>query len=477
MFTIHGFYTGRYCFCALHAHMRMSEALIKPLFDHAEAQGRIPQLNASIHKHCGLEDHFKQAENEGGGGSHWLPIAFKAWQAWRLIRTLEPDVNYHGRDLAIQRVFQDVCAGHVPQDVNMRGAHCALWADFNAVVRTLRCKDPTSKTLEGHAARFREFGARWMMLMPSHRCTTFYLHTVAFHAPEFMEYLLQRNLCIGMMENSGAERRHEYGRRAFRCSGGGGQQVRLWCDVTNRTEFLCLRAVMIWQYGSDLVAHEEARREAGLSRPGDILKARSDLTTEQTQEVLDRDTYEEAILRRKERDRMRAASRRARSKLPADAAAASSSASLAEAADGAEAGADDAARRGDQRSEQQLRAAAAAMRSADEDVPSAMDDAETQEDVALMAAAVADMGCVPPFTFPEDECAEEVETGMAEDDALHSDPMQGSDMDVSTDEDYGSHDDWDESVDWEQFEGDCDSESEGDSDAPDSDADEDADED
>ena len=355
----------------------------------------------------------------------------------------------------------------------MRVAHCALWEDFNAVVRTLRCKDPTSKTLEGHAARFREFGARWMMMMPSHRCTTFYLHTVAFHAPEFMQYLLQRNLCIGMMENSGAERRHEYGRRAFRCSGGGGQQVRLWCDVTNRTEFLCLRAVMIWQYGSDLVAHEEARREAGLSRPGDILKARSDLTAEESQEVMARDQHEEAILRRKEKDRLRAATRRARSKLPADAAAASSPASLDIAAEGAEAAALEASLRGDVASAEQLLAAAAAMRSADQDVPSAMDDADTQEDVALMAAAVEDMGSVSPFTFPENECAEEVEAGSAEDDLLRSDPMPCCELDLSTDEDYGSDDDSDESVDWEKLEADGPSESEAESEAPDSDSDED----
>jgi len=75
-------------------------------------------------------------------------------------------------------------------------------------------------------------------------------------------------MCLGMMSNSGAERRHEYGRRAFRRSLCGGCWAKYDQDLANKANmsaFLTLREILIWQYGSDLLSHEKARRAAALS--------------------------------------------------------------------------------------------------------------------------------------------------------------------------------------------------------------------
>jgi hypothetical protein len=70
-----------------------------------------------------------------------------------------------------------------------------------------------------------------------------------------------------MMSNSGAERRHEYGRRAFRrslCGGCWAKHDQELANKANMSAFLTLREILIWQYGSDLLSHEKARRAAAL---------------------------------------------------------------------------------------------------------------------------------------------------------------------------------------------------------------------
>ena len=76
-----------------------------------------------------------------------------------------------------------------------------------------------------------------------------------------MEHLLPLNLTIGMLENSGAERRHQIGKVHFRKSlAGGGKQYSGMASHENRTAFLTLRGVLIWQFGRDLLAQEIAWR-------------------------------------------------------------------------------------------------------------------------------------------------------------------------------------------------------------------------
>ena len=246
--------------------MRLTEALVKPLQDAADATGQIAVLKRAFSTHARLNNMFdKEQKKTAGGEKKYKPIAFKAWQAWRLLKRL-PGNEAEGvpEELAIVRIMRDLWPdSSSPHVLAFRRALSELWMDFDQVVRIIRCKSPNSTRLRGYEVVLREFGARWAILLPPNKCVSFYLHTVTFHAPEFMAFLQARKMCIGMLENSGAERRHEYGRRAYMCAGRGGLAMRSWDAVPNRLEYLILRAILIWQYGSDLVAHEEARRREG----------------------------------------------------------------------------------------------------------------------------------------------------------------------------------------------------------------------
>jgi hypothetical protein len=111
----------------------------------------------------------------------------------------------------------------------------------------------------------REFCFRYQALFHKTHCKSFYLHTLLAHAGDFMRELEKHDMCLGMMSNSGAERRHEYGRRAFRrslCGGCWAKHDPELANKANMSAFLTLREILIWQYGSDLLGHEKARRAA-----------------------------------------------------------------------------------------------------------------------------------------------------------------------------------------------------------------------
>ena len=129
---------------------------------------------------------------------------------------------------------------------------------FLTVMDQMRCRDPERQDLVDFGKNCRDLGARWCMLMPKNRCGALYLHTITMHGGDFMEHLLPLKLTIGMLENSGAERRHQIGKLHFRKSlGGGGTRYAGMTAHQNRSAYLTLRGVLIWQYGRDLVAIEE----------------------------------------------------------------------------------------------------------------------------------------------------------------------------------------------------------------------------
>jgi hypothetical protein len=131
---------------------------------------------------------------------------------------------------------------------------------FLTVMDQMRCRDPERVDLVDFGKNCRDLGARWCMLMPKNRCGSLYLHTIMMHGGAFMEHLLPLNLTIGMLENSGAERRHQIGKVHFRKSlGGGGTRYSGMTAHENRSAYLTIRGVLIWQYGRDLVALEEMR--------------------------------------------------------------------------------------------------------------------------------------------------------------------------------------------------------------------------
>jgi hypothetical protein len=96
--------------------------------------------------------------------------------------------------------------------------------------------------------------------MAKNRCSALYLHAIMMHGEAFTEHLFPLELTIGMLENSGAERRHQIGKVHFRKSlAGGGKQYLGMASYENRTAFLTMRGVLIWQLGQDLLAREIAK--------------------------------------------------------------------------------------------------------------------------------------------------------------------------------------------------------------------------
>ena len=146
------------------------------------------------------------------------------------------------------------------QQQNYKQQYLHLWRIFNTVMEQMRCRDPERDDLKHFGQNCRDLGARWCILMPKNRCGALYLHTIMMHGGAFMQHLLPLELTIGMLENSGAERRHQIGKVHFRKSlAGGGKQYLGMASHENRTAFLTMRGVLIWQFGRDLLAREIAK--------------------------------------------------------------------------------------------------------------------------------------------------------------------------------------------------------------------------
>jgi hypothetical protein len=253
-----------FVFCALHAHMRLTEALVKDMFGRAIESQRVKKLKEAFQKHLGLENKFVRSDKTKG----WNKVSLYGYECWRFAEQDENGVS------KIEKVVREVwpdgagivkgpSAGSGLRDGEFVEAYCALWRLFNTVMRQTRCKDPGSADLAEYGANCRDLGARWCMLLPSNRCSTFYLHTLVHHGGDLMEYCLQRNVTIGMLENSGAERRHEIGRVQFKKSlSGGGKAYRGTQAFENRSAYLTLRGLLIWQYGRDMLADFECEARA-----------------------------------------------------------------------------------------------------------------------------------------------------------------------------------------------------------------------
>jgi hypothetical protein len=263
-----------FVFCALHAHMRLTEALVKDMFGRAIESRRVQQLKKACKTHLGLENKFVRSEKTKG----WNKVSLYGYECWRFAEQDESGVS------KIEKVIREVWpdgAGIVkgPADAGSAGglndgvfleAYCELWRRFNFVMLQTRCKDPSRADLAEYGANCRDLGARWCMLLPSNRCSSFYLHTLVHHGGDFMDYCLERKLTIGMLENSGAERRHEIGRVQFKKAlSGGGKAFRGTREYENRSAYLTLRGLLIWQYGRDMLAEMEAgARVQDMLEPG-----------------------------------------------------------------------------------------------------------------------------------------------------------------------------------------------------------------
>ena len=271
-----------FVFCALHAHMRLSEALVKDMFGRAIESRKVDKLRAAFSTHLGIKDKFQRSSQSKG----WNKVSLYGYECWRFGQT-DPESGVSSIEKVIKEVWpagKGILGSAAAPDKGskrkqgrVRGgarqetrdaeeerfvlSYCALWRQFNQVVRQMRCKDPSDKDLQHFGLNCRDLGARWCMLLPGNRCSTFYLHTLMMHGGEFMEYCLERGLTIGMLENSGAERRHEIGRVMFKKSlSGGGKAYKGMKLCENRSAYLTLRGILIWQYGRDYLASLAAQQ-------------------------------------------------------------------------------------------------------------------------------------------------------------------------------------------------------------------------
>jgi len=165
------------------------------------------------------------------------------------------------------------CEGIVQKHYVPRQA--ALWKQWSKVVELMTQRDPVKVRenvdeigrdgFQRFGKECREFCRLYQAMFHEQHCRSFYLHTLLHHAGDFMRELEKSGMCLGMMSNSGAERRHEYGRRAAKKAVAGGcwrAKVPALAEKQNWMAYLTLKEIMIWQHGTDLVSHELALRAA-----------------------------------------------------------------------------------------------------------------------------------------------------------------------------------------------------------------------
>jgi len=118
----------------------------------------------------------------------------------------------------------------------------------------------------------REFIFRFQSMSTVDYSKSYYLHTLLHHAGGFMRALGLVGLTLGMLSNSAAERKHEYGRRASRkalASNGWRKKSKQYAETPNLLVYLTMKEINMWEYGEDLVSHEIARRCQAEAEAGD----------------------------------------------------------------------------------------------------------------------------------------------------------------------------------------------------------------
>ena len=273
--------------------MRLTEGLFKVFYSRSIAKGKTKQLNAAMQQHLNLKDRIKEVEGDGGKKT-WKKCALKGYECYAFSKPLPADSNNQAES-AIERVIRETFPPRVEQSQSSAGAasgkaikraraltpkekrcaancdvanetaeqearftelSCQLWRRFHVVTKQMRSKNPDDPALKTFGQTCRDLGARWCLFMPRNRCSSLYLHTLMMHGGQFMSYLLTQGLTIGMLENSGAERRHQIGKLHFRKSlGTGGTLYFAMTGAENRSAYLTLRGLLIWQYGRDLLAY------------------------------------------------------------------------------------------------------------------------------------------------------------------------------------------------------------------------------
>jgi len=263
-------------FCALHCLMRVTEAMFQQICQFAIAGGEahLRRLNEGL-----LTAGFKSKKFEKlrhFDTSNYERLSFLGHESLHLLKRNEEG----DRNIAVilkhlwpqgdapERKDQVDGARFVARSVD-------LWEKWARVVELMTERDPKTVRAKNGFATFgkdcRDFIFHFQAMFHKAECKAFYLHTLMAHAGDFMRELGKYDMCLGMMSNSGAERRHEYGRRAFKRSLCGGCWAKTNKDLAekqNLSAYLTLREILVWQYGSDLLSHEMALRAAAAPSDG-----------------------------------------------------------------------------------------------------------------------------------------------------------------------------------------------------------------
>ena len=89
--------------------MRLTEALVKPLFARAISTYRVNALNSAFKKHTGMDEAFAQVQSENGSNKVWKPVsvAFHAYECHLFLKMLDATAT-RPKKHAIDRVVQEV---------------------------------------------------------------------------------------------------------------------------------------------------------------------------------------------------------------------------------------------------------------------------------------------------------------------------------------------------------------------------------
>jgi hypothetical protein len=274
--------TAEMCpFCALHCNMRVTETLFYQICQAAETSCRSKQLiermNTAL-RDLGINRSYKESLVT----KKYEKISFEGHQAWRLL-----DTGTDGK-MGIQRVLDAMWPG-AAEDSGVGKAYgikfvprvMEVWRQW-AVVANLMSERFSKKLKEDVVdgedgfARFgkecREFIFRFQSMSTVDYSKSYYLHTLLHHAGGFMRALGLVGLTLGMLSNSAAERKHEYGRRASRkalASNGWRKKSKQYAETPNLLVYLTMKEINMWEYGEDLVSHEIARRCQAEAEAGD----------------------------------------------------------------------------------------------------------------------------------------------------------------------------------------------------------------
>ena len=260
-------------FCVLHCNMRVTEALFFQICQAALTSSRrnqlIDRMNTALHE-LGINRSYQESKVNPG---NYEKMTFEGHQVWDLL-----DTGSDGR-MGIQRVLDAMWPG-AAEDPGVGKTYgvrfvprvMEVWRQW-AVVANLQSERFSKKLKEDvvdgedgfarYGKECREFVFRFQAMATVDFSKSYYLHTLLHHAGDFMRSLSLVGLNLGMLSNSAAERKHEYGRRASRkalASNGWSKKSKKYAEKPNLLVYLTMKEINMWEYGEDLVSHEIARR-------------------------------------------------------------------------------------------------------------------------------------------------------------------------------------------------------------------------